>query len=113
MRRGGIALAVLVCAAIAFAPAAHADRYSFAGGCYSLGAPGGQQLRFQASDLGSYLLYTPSAQFLAAGAGNTVGPVGQPSPAADWVVEDAAGGGYTLSPKSAPDKVLANGGSAL
>jgi hypothetical protein len=117
-----MAVALLLCAAaMAFGPAsAQADRYSEAGGCFTLtsassgAAPaGGGNLRFQATDLGSYLLYTPAGQFLAVGAGNTVAPAGQPSPAADWVVENAAGGGYTLSPKSVPDRLLAIGGSGL
>src|SRR3954469_7113443 len=112
-RRGALAIAALAAAVICIQPAAaRADRYSFAGGCYTL-TSGGQPLRFQASDLGSYLLYTPAAQFLGAGAGNTVGPVAQPSPAADWVVEDAPGGGFTFSPKSAPNLLLASAGAGL
>jgi hypothetical protein len=89
-------------------------RYAIAGGCYNLAsaesgatAPGGTVLRFQATELGSYLLYRRSNDFLAAGATDAVGPAAQPSPAADWVVGAAAGGGFTLSPKSAPSKLLA------
>jgi hypothetical protein len=117
---GGVAL-VLAAAALALLPAgARAEtRYSLAGGCFTLTsassgtpAPGGTQLRMQASDLGSYLLYTPSATFLAAG-GSSVAPAAQPSPAADWVVEDASGGAFTLSPKSAPGQLMALGGSGL
>jgi hypothetical protein len=95
-------------------------RYAIAGGCYNLvsaasgaTAPGGTTLRFQASDLGRYLLYRQAGNFLAAGAGDTVGPASQPSPAADWVVEDAAAGGFTLSPKSAPTNLLAIAGNQL
>jgi hypothetical protein len=120
-RRGALAIALLALAAISLAPsAARADRYSEAGGCFTLtsassgaAAPGGGQLRFQASDLGSYLLYTTNARYLAVGAGNAVAPAAQPSPAADWVVEDAPGGGFTLSPKSATDHLLASTGSGL
>src|SRR4051812_34173276 len=99
--RGRFAIAALVALLIGVAPnAAQAEtRYSVAGGCFTLAsassgtsATGVTQLRFQATDLGSYLLYTNSAQFLTAGGGGTVAPAAQPSPAADWVVEDAAGG---------------------
>jgi hypothetical protein len=95
-------------------------RYSEAGGCFTLTsaasgapAPGGGSLRFQATDLGSYLLYRQAGDFLAAGAGDTAGPAAQPSPAADWVVEDASPAGFTLSPRSAPDKLLAISGPQL
>jgi hypothetical protein len=116
----GIAAGVLL-AAIAWPSAAGAQtRYSEAGGCFNLTsagsgapAPGGSSLRFQATDLGSYLLYRQANDFLAAGSGDTVGPAAQPSPAADWVVEDAAGGGFTLSAKSAPSKLLAVSGGQL
>jgi microsomal dipeptidase-like Zn-dependent dipeptidase len=94
-------------------------RYSIAGGCFTLGsagtgqpAPGGGTLRFQATELGSYLLYRQAGDFLAAGAGGSVGPAAQPSPAADWTVEDASGA-FTLSPKSAPAQVLAVSGGQL
>jgi hypothetical protein len=118
--RGSFAIAALVAVLIGVAPSgAHADRYSEPGGCFTLAsatsgtpAPAGTQLRFQATDLGSYLLYTTSGQFLAAG-GGTVAPAAQPSPASDWVVEDASGGGFTLSPKSAPDQLMALNGSSL
>jgi hypothetical protein len=121
-RRAALAIAMLAAAAMGLAPsgAGAETRYSVAGGCYTLAsatsgtpAPGGERLRFQATDLGSYMLYRTAANFLAAGAGNTVGPAAQPSPAADWVVEDASGGGFTLSPKSAPDRLLALTGSGL
>ncbi|MDX6606085.1 MAG: hypothetical protein QOD14_625 [Solirubrobacterales bacterium] len=121
-RQGAVAIAVLAVAAMGLAPpGARAEtRYSVAGGCFTLAsatsgtpAPGGERLRFQATDLGSYMLYRTSADFLAAGAGDTVGPASQPSPAAVWVVEDASGGGFTLSPKSAPDRLLAFSGGGL
>src|SRR3954454_19163419 len=120
--RGRFAIAALVAVLIGVAPnGAQAEtRYSVAGGCFTLAsassgtaAPGAGQLRFQATDLGSYLLYTTSAQFIAAGAGNAVAPAAQPSPAADWVVEDSAAGSFTLSPKSAPDRLLAVSGGNL
>src|SRR3954464_12738356 len=110
-RRGAEAIAVVACAlllALAFGPstAAAQTRYSEAGGCFNLAsatsgatAPGGSSLRFQATELGSYLLYRQAGAFLAAGAGDTVGPAAQPSPAADWVVEQATTTGFTLSPK--------------
>jgi hypothetical protein len=120
--RGALALAALAAAVAAFAPqAARGEtRYSLAGGCFTLtsasnGTPasGGTQLRMQASDLGSYLLYTTTANFLAVGGGNVVSPAATPSPASDWVVEDSSGGAFTLSPKSAPNQLLAVSGSSL
>jgi hypothetical protein len=122
--RGGIALAGCGLLIAAIGPSAAGaqtqTRYSVASGCFNLAsagsgatAPGGASLRFQATDLGSYLLYRPAGNFLAAGAGNTVGPVSQPSPAADWVVDDAGAGAFTLTPKSAPTRVLAISGSRL
>src|SRR5436190_14543852 len=120
------AIAVAGCALLAlavapsYAGAQTQTRYSVAGECFDLvsvaaGAPtpDGSSLRFQATDLGSYLLYRPAGDFLAAGAGDVVGPAAQPSPAADWVVEDASPSGFTLSPKSAPTKILAVSGSQL
>jgi hypothetical protein len=121
-RRGGaiaFVLGALLLLALAPGEAGAQTRYSEAGGCFNLAsagtgatAPGGSSLRFQATDLGSYLLYRQAGDFLAAGAGNSVGPAAQPSAAADWVVEDA-GGAFTLSPKSAPGQVLAVSGGQL
>src|SRR5919201_4788027 len=123
-RRGGAfaiaACTLLLTVAPGTASAQTQTRYSEAGGCFNLAsagsgttAPGGSSLRFQATDLGSYLLYRQAGDFLAAGAGDTVGPAAQPSPAADWVVEDAGAGAFTLSPRSAPAKVLAVSGGQL
>jgi hypothetical protein len=125
-RRGGrlsASIALALGSLLACAPGAEATQsqavYSLAGGCLTLTsvatgnpAPGGAQLRLQATALGSYLLYRPGRDFLAAG-GSAVGPAAQPSPAADWVVEDAPNSSFTLSPKSAPDKVLAVSGGNL
>ncbi len=52
------------------------DRYAMAGGCYSMA---GQPIRFQATDLGSYLLYTRDRSFVSAD-----GLADEPSPSADW-----------------------------
>jgi hypothetical protein len=122
--RGALATAIAACALLAAAAGPSASgaqtRYSEAGGCFNLTsarsgatAPGGSSLRFQATDLGSYLLYRQAADFLAAGAGDAVGPAPQPSSAADWVVEDAGAGAFTLSPRSAPTKLLAVSGAQL
>src|SRR4051812_13424936 len=113
-------VAMLALAAVGLAPStASADRYSEAGGCFTLTsvatgqpAPGASQLRMQATDLGSYLLYTPAQQFLAASGGSVIAAA-QPSPAADWVVEDAPSSSFTLSPKSSPSQVMAVSGGNL
>ena len=102
MHRGGLLLALLLAAALPTVARADAPtRFSLGGGCYGLRAPSGavvangSRLRMQATRLGSYLLYTPGRQFLAAGDAGNVGPVAQPSPQADWQVGDAGGGAFT------------------
>jgi hypothetical protein len=94
-------------------------RYSLAGGCYSLaptstGKPIGaaSTLRFQATRLGSYLLYGAARDFVAA-SGDGVIRAAAPSPDSDWTVEQTAAGSFTFSPASAPDRVLAASGDAL
>jgi hypothetical protein len=87
---------VVACALPALADAA--TRYSLAGGCYAVsGLPGAEQVRMQATGLGSYLLYRPDRTFVAAG-----GVAAEPSPAADWEVQPAGSGMFTIAPKSAP-----------
>src|SRR5215212_9000329 len=76
-------------------------RYSLAGGCYALqGVAGGEQVRMQATTLGRYLLFRPDGTFLAAQEDARVAPAAQPSPAADWRVEEAGDGAFTLTPQS-------------
>jgi hypothetical protein len=108
----GLALALL----IAMPASAQGDaptRYSLAGGCWALETAGGEpvagagQLRMQATDLGSYLLYTPERTVLAAQDDGSVAPDEEASPAADWRVGDTGGGAFTLSPLSDPGVVLA------
>ena len=84
--------------ALAVAPAtatAAETRYSLAGGCYAVSSssgPIGDQVRMQATALGSYLLYLPDRTFFTA-----AGPAAEPSPAADWQVQEAGGGTFTLT----------------
>ena len=103
----------LTAAAPAGAWAADAPtRYTLANGCYALqsssGQPvaGGDHVRMQATTLGSYLLYRPDRTFLAARGDGSVAPDQRPSPAADWRVTEAPGRTFTLSPASAPGRVL-------
>src|SRR3954467_6338575 len=107
-RTGALAVAAVVLL-IALAPgrAGAETRYSEAGGCFNLAsassgatAPSGASLRFQATDLGSYLLYRQAGDFLAAGAGSSVAAAAQPSPRAAWGVEGGGAGGLTPPPKS-------------
>jgi hypothetical protein len=116
MHLGGPLLALLLAAALPTVARADAPtRFSLAGGCYDLRAPSGSvvangsQLRMQATRLGSYLLYTSGRQFLAAGDPGNVGPVAQPIPQADWQVDDAGAGAFTLTPASAPGRFLVAG----
>jgi microsomal dipeptidase-like Zn-dependent dipeptidase len=111
-RVAGLALAAVLVSAASASAATTPTRYSLQGGCYSLKStsPGtavaGDKLRFQATRLGSYLLFTADKRFLALGADGKVAPAAQPSPAADWRVEPAAGGAFTLSPASDRSKAF-------
>jgi microsomal dipeptidase-like Zn-dependent dipeptidase len=105
--------ALVVLAACPVSAAADAPtRYSLAGGCFALreassGKLVGERLRMQATRLGSYLMYGPARDFLAADPAGGIGRSAQPSPAADWRVDPASGDSFTLTPASAPDKALA------
>src|SRR6476619_4403977 len=104
----GLTAATPVAGAWADAP----TRYTLANGCYTLQSPsgqvvaGGDRVRMQATTLASYLLYRPDRTFLAAQGNGGVAPDQRPSPAADWRVKEAPGGAFTLSPASAPGRVL-------
>src|SRR5688500_11906016 len=96
-------LAAVVALALALSAAGQASagaataptRYTLANGCYALQSPAGQaipnagQLRMQATTLGSYLLYRPDRTFLASQPDGSVVPAAEPSPAADWRVQEA------------------------
>ena len=122
MTLGGVAVAaaMILCALVPAASAAERpSRLSLAGGCYSLapsstGKPiaAASRQRLQATALGSYLLYGTAGDYLAA-SGNGVVRAAQPSPAADWRVDAAPSGSFTLSPASAPDSVLSASGGEL
>jgi hypothetical protein len=107
----GFAVAAPAGASAADAP----TRYTLANGCNALQSSsgqvvaGGDRLRMQATTLGSYLLYRPDGTFLAAHDDGSVAPDQQPSPAADWRVQEAPGGTFTLSPASAGGRVLTAG----
>jgi hypothetical protein len=105
--------AALLAAGSAQASDAAPSRYSLAGGCWSLevaqGAqiPGADRLRLQATDLGSYLLYTQDGKFLAAQGDGQVAPDDEPSPDADWRVTEEDHGIFSLAPLSGADTQLA------
>ncbi len=116
--RSCLALAGLMVAMGAGAGGASAQgddaRYTLVHGCYnlksaSLGrvvATDAGPFRMQATDLGSYLLYTPKATYLSGGGGvpllsaDAVAPAAQPSDASVWTVDGRAGA-FTLTLKSA------------
>ncbi|MFP5370374.1 MAG: Coagulation factor 5/8 type domain-containing protein, partial [Actinomycetes bacterium] len=105
MTRFSWAAAVLLAAALTPAsPAAAADRFSFANGCYAATDPAGkpvaEKVRMKPTSLGRYLLYLPDGRFVAAGEDGSLGAAAQPSPAADLAVEDAGDGLFTLTPAS-------------
>ena len=69
-------------------------RYSLQGGCWSLnGIAGAEQVRMQATALGSYLLLRPDNTYVTAD-----GTATEPSDAADWTVREATGGAFTFTP---------------
>ena len=71
------------------------------------------ELRFQATGLGSYMLYGTASDFLAAlAATRSTAPPRRARPPTGRSSR-AAAGSFTLSPKSAPDHVLAAGGGGL
>ncbi|MFS3127401.1 hypothetical protein ACLM5J_03245 [Nocardioides sp. Bht2] len=57
------------------------NRYAVAGGCYRLG---NTATRFQATDLGINLLYSPQRTFLTASGNNTASWAAKPSASAEW-----------------------------
>jgi microsomal dipeptidase-like Zn-dependent dipeptidase len=65
-----------------------------AGGCYRLA---GQPLTFQATGLGTYLLYAADATFLAASGADGAAFVATPSPLADWTAREAGAGRFTFT----------------
>ncbi len=83
------------------------DRYAMAGGCYALQSKSNSKwvaragsgytasgatiseaepFHFQATDLGTYLLYGKPASFLSSG-GSAIKPAAKPSAASDWTVQ--------------------------
>jgi hypothetical protein len=115
----GTALAVLLMLLPPSAGASTPSRYSVANGCWSLAPAGGgkaivpaKRLRFKATGLGSYMLYTKGKGFLAA-TGGSVTEAGQPGPAEDWRVTGSADRGFQLSPHSAKDSVMTVTGGTL
>ncbi|TCJ29863.1 peptidase [Nocardioides jejuensis] len=70
------------------------DRYAMAGGCYTLN---GKKYLFQATDLGSYLLWTPDKKFLGGNLLNAVNPVAKPSTWTDWTVQRTSTGAFTFT----------------
>src|SRR2546421_3414528 len=103
MRGGRVWTLPVLLLALWAAPVAHAQqtRYSLANGCYTLtGVDSAQQVRMQATALGRYLLYRPDRTFVASQSDGSVAPANDPSPAADWRVDDAGGGAFTLTPMS-------------
>src|SRR4051812_41222855 len=105
VRAAGVAI---LAAALAVAPAVAAapspTRYSLAGGCYTATDASGnvvaKQARMQATALGRYLLYTPERKFVTAAPDGTMAPADAASPAADFAVVEAPGGGFTLIPQA-------------
>ena len=141
-----LALLAIVCAAPLAAPAsasagaeAPTDRYDLANGCFAIrsvaldqhvvkadggyaasaGSAGQAEPFFmEPPELGRYLFYGRNRDFLAAGAGDVVETDAEPSDAAEWVVEEAGRGAFSITSVSAakplatgPDGRLTLGGS--
>jgi len=107
--RAAVALAVCASACAMLAPAAAADIYAYANGCYALRdtdtdryvardalgysasartAGAATPFRLQATALGRYLLYGPDERMPSAGALNAISSIATPGPAADWRVAE-------------------------
>ena len=90
-------------------------RYTLANGCYSLRSSAGfvgkdaagysaavgsigaaEGFRMQSTRLGSYLFYGRDRDFMAAGLLGAVAPANGAGPDADWRVDNAAGGAFTI-----------------
>jgi len=99
---GALALAAVV--ALTSATAASADRYSLANGCWSVSgvSPAGvaDQVRLKPTALGRYMLFRTDGTFVAAGEDGQLVPAAEPSPAADFAVEEAGGDAFRLVPQS-------------
>jgi hypothetical protein len=103
-KRLAAALALIASAAVlAPAGASGANRYSLAGGCYTVTASGGktvaERVRLKATALGRYMLYTKDGAFMTAQSDGSLQPATAPSPAADFEVAPA-GASLTLAPQS-------------
>src|SRR5690348_13010438 len=87
-------------------------RYSLVHGCYSLSdskgkqVPGAFRARFQATDLGRYLLYLPGHSYFVAG-----GKAAQPSSSAVWLAEGKGRGIFVLRNEASPNQALQSNGT--
>jgi hypothetical protein len=109
----GLLLVVLAGLSAASAQAAKKQtRYSLVHGCYSLSdakgrqVPGAFRARFQATDLGRYLLYLPDHSFFVAG-----GKAAQPSSSAVWLAEGQGKGIFVLRNEASPNQALQGNGT--
>ena len=68
--------------------------YAMAGGCYRVA---GRPLTFQATGLGTYLLYTSDRAFVAASGADGATDAAEPSPLADWTARKAGSGRFTFT----------------
>ena len=92
IRRLAVCLAALAAwPAAASAATTQDDVYALVHGCYQL-QPGGDAFRFQATELGQYLLYDTDRRFLAATDDGGTERAAEPSPAADWKVTPSGDG---------------------
>ncbi|MEA2467595.1 MAG: hypothetical protein QOJ57_1721, partial [Thermoleophilaceae bacterium] len=129
-------LALLICLIGLMVPSVAAAednaRYALANGCFALAAPGGAQagkdgaggyklgatpaetFRMKATALGHYLLYGKSADFLAGTPSNAVQTHPDPSDDANWQVDNAGTGRFTLwLPSQGKDLGVADGGALV
>lgn len=106
-----------------------ADRYAMAGGCYALQDVASKKwvvrdggafaatastiaaaapVRFQATDLGTYLLYGQDKTVAASSGADAVGSAEAPSPAAEWTVRRTSRG-FTFAQPDAPGLAVSQG----
>ena len=108
-------LALIVASLLIPSAASAQTRYELANGCHDLSsqslgravATDAGPFRMQATELGQYLLYGKAEDFLAANGSGGIEQAAEPSPDADWRVDDAGGGAFRLVLPARDGRVLA------
>ncbi len=128
-----LGLVVTPAASAQDAGAAAPDRYDLANGCWALESTAAnafvtregdgftatasdldaaEPFHLEPTELGVYLLFGSTEDFVAAD-GSGVASADSPSPAAEWVVDDAEAGGFTITTFDGDERLTADASGAL